>query len=74
MFSKDSYNGNYIKYACAEGGTHLLIALALRLPEPTKKNKSSGCVPQLHSGSLAALRFGRRKVSGRKKEGILNHE
>ena len=25
------------EYACAEGGAHLPIAHALRLPEPTKK-------------------------------------
>ena len=31
---------------------------ALRLPEPTKKDKYEGCVPKLHSGPLAALRFG----------------
>ena len=55
-------------YACAEGSDHLPIAHALRLPEPTNKKTSSGCVPPLRSGPLAALTFGRRKVSGRKKK------
>ena len=50
------------------GGTHLPIAHTLRLPEPTKKPKSLGCVPPLRSGPVATLRFGRRKVCAWKKE------
>ena len=46
------------KYAYAEGGTHLPISHALRLPEPTQKTKSEGCVHPLRSGPLVALRFG----------------
>ena len=42
----------------AEGGAHLHIVNALRLPELTKKTKPEGCVPPLRSGPLAALRFG----------------
>ena len=57
------------RYACAERGDHLPIAHALRLPEPTKKNKSTGCVPTLLSGPLAGRRFGStRKERKRKKE------
>ena len=58
----------FFQYAFAEGGAHLPIAHALRPPEPTQKTKSSGCVPPLCSGPLVALRFGRRKVSGRKEK------
>ena len=47
-----------MQYMCADGGAHLPIVHALRLPEPTQKTKSEGCVPPLRSGSLAALRFG----------------
>ena len=56
-------------YACTEGGAHFPIAHALRLPEPTPKKIKLGCVTPFHSGPLATLRFGRRKVGGRKKKG-----
>ena len=46
------------KYACAEGGAHLPIAQALRLPEPTKKNKSEGGQRTGAKRRDTALRFG----------------
>ena len=49
MEGKKEERKRRIKYACAEGGTHLHIAHALRLPEP-KQIKSSDCVPSLRSG------------------------
>ena len=46
-----------LKDECAEGGAHLPIAHALRLPEPTKTNKSEGAC------SSASLRsFGRPQI------------
>ena len=48
----------HLIHACAEVGAHLPIVHALRLPEPTKKPKSEGCVPPLRSGPLPALIFG----------------
>ena len=59
---------NNKEYAYAEGGAHVPIAHALRLPEPIKKPKSEGCVPLLRSGPLAALRFGCMWKERRKKE------
>ena len=50
---------------CAEGGAHLPIVHALRLPESTNKMKCEGCVPPLLSGPLAASDL---EVHGRKKE------
>ena len=50
------------------GGVHLPIAHTLRLPEPTKKNKSEGCVPLLCSSLLAALNFGSTWKERKKKK------
>ena len=54
LFQSEKYD-NLVKYACAEGGAHLLIAHALRLLEPTIKPKAEGCVPLLRFGTLAVL-------------------
>ena len=49
------------KYACAKRGAN-----AHRLPEPTKKSKSEGCVHLLCSGPLTALIFGSKWKERRK--------